>query len=49
MKNKTFWNYLFGGWSVGKLRIWPWKAEAWARRTPNRKADIKIGKQNAGN
>ena len=49
MKNKTLWNYLLGGWSLGKLRIWPWKAEAWARRTPNRKADIKIGKQNAGN
>ena len=39
MKNKTLWNYLLGGWSLGKLRIWPWKAEAWRVRAPHRKAD----------
>ena len=39
MKNKTLWNYLLGGWSLGKVRIWPWKAEAWRVRTPLRKAD----------
>ena len=43
-KKKTIWGYLFGGWSLGKLRIWPWKAEAWAARTPHREADVKISK-----
>ncbi len=43
-KSKTFWRYLFGGWSLGKLRVWPWVAEVWLKRTPHRKADIKIGK-----
>lgn len=40
-KRMNIWNYLFGGWSLGKLRIWPWKAEAWVVRTPRRKPDVK--------
>lgn len=43
-KKLNLWRYLLGGWSLGKLRIWPWKSEAWAMRTPNRKADVKISK-----
>ncbi len=43
-KKLNLWRYLFGGWSLGKLRIWPWKSEAWALRTPNRGADVKISK-----
>lgn len=43
MKTKrTFWSRLLGGYSVGKLRIWPWKAEFWRMRTPTKEADIKL-------
>jgi len=37
-----FWRWLVGGYSVGKLRIWPWKAEFWRMRTPQKEADIKM-------
>ncbi len=40
-RKKSFWGYVFGGWSFCKLRIWPWKAEFWGLRTPNKEADIK--------
>lgn len=38
--DSRFMSWLFGGWSLGKLRIWPWKMEFWGRRTPERKPDF---------
>lgn len=40
--NRTFWDWIFGGFSIGKLRIWLWKGEFWGLREPAKKADIEL-------
>ena len=40
--NRDLLSYIFGGWSLGKLWVWPWKAEAWLKRTPKLNPDIKF-------
>ncbi len=37
-----FWRWLTGGYSFGKLRVWPWKAEFWRLRTPQKRADMEL-------
>ena len=42
MKNKmNILNWIFGGLSFGKLRVWPWKAEFWRLRCGRNDADIR--------